>query len=617
MSLQTSLNQKEFTDNLGYEDFLSVVLNSMDITLAPLHLAGQEPVVFLNKIRLTTFSNMIKAEHINGWESRILNYDNSVCYTVLWNTYIEHMAISPESKAHYWCNTCAKFIGKLGSLVYIDNAGNTKSILWSSAVEALVPDFFKPLVAKLRAVVESENQVDSRLCFDDIPEVLGRPMLGEFNHLAVNLPDFITALKNRDTTTTAVGTINSELAAAAQFMKFWGIYTSESFTTRVKHIKTFLNNDPKVNEYTAITQTIQPMLVRMETLLDSLKQIKATNQNNFRNAVILHAYYNPDLIAYHNTSLGSLLLIDFNEGVKPQVSTEEWYEYAIPSLLERADPLKYRRFLADASKQQLAAAIEKLATDGYANSLLQRTAILDDVPENVWLLKNPTLIEPVVENKPDVLSEMQALLEEKSETKSVDLWGGPVIDLGQITISYFSNKLLSELVEITTLKDTRSLLTGNNLNHVKSDSLTILLTYLSDDAKPIWKWDKPEDRFPLIPVCYVGGMYHKDFFKTAEILGVVEVDIDDGQTSINKKQLLAKFSNVNPDLFKIGCLYNPYYIVKDLEPHGRAITEYIKDKDVAVGTDVYALLNIGGIALKARKQDGTIVKFNINTTVLN
>jgi hypothetical protein len=91
--------------------------------------------------------------------------------------------IPEESRQHYNCRSCQKFVERFGGLVEIpdDGTGVFDSLLWEDAD----PDFFKDSIINLRREVNKAKVTGVFLSSD---KVWGTPVTGEWTHLSGTNP---------------------------------------------------------------------------------------------------------------------------------------------------------------------------------------------------------------------------------------------------------------------------------------------------------------------------------------------------------------------------------------------------------------------------------------------
>lgn len=95
----------------------------------------------------------------------------------LWPTYIRNF--SPEERQAHNCSTCRTFIERFGGLVTIDEAGNTRPVLWH---EEDAPERYRPSIAAMAKLVRIADVTSP---FLSSQKVWGTPETGTWTHFAV------------------------------------------------------------------------------------------------------------------------------------------------------------------------------------------------------------------------------------------------------------------------------------------------------------------------------------------------------------------------------------------------------------------------------------------------
>lgn len=99
--------------------------------------------------------------------------------TGLWTTYLD--TVPAELRQSLNCGACRKFIERYGSLVTIDAKGRAKSAIWPESA----PANFATTSQRLRQAVEAAEVCGVFLASQ---AVWGRPVTGDWQHFALNVP---------------------------------------------------------------------------------------------------------------------------------------------------------------------------------------------------------------------------------------------------------------------------------------------------------------------------------------------------------------------------------------------------------------------------------------------
>lgn len=89
--------------------------------------------------------------------------------------------LPPELRQHYTCRACRDFVERYGSVVTLDSAGISTSVMW----EGEAPAVFKEAIGALRQAVHTAPIAGVFLSPD---RVWGQPVTGEWHHFAVEPP---------------------------------------------------------------------------------------------------------------------------------------------------------------------------------------------------------------------------------------------------------------------------------------------------------------------------------------------------------------------------------------------------------------------------------------------
>lgn len=100
--------------------------------------------------------------------------------SALWNIYLKQFPI--EDRQHYTCNECRKFFERYADLVTIDEAGNAKSVMFSTAPKGEYAYIFK----ELRSAIEG-GTVEKAFYTEE--KKWGIPVTGKWEHFAVVPPE--------------------------------------------------------------------------------------------------------------------------------------------------------------------------------------------------------------------------------------------------------------------------------------------------------------------------------------------------------------------------------------------------------------------------------------------
>jgi hypothetical protein len=182
------------------------------------------------------------------------------------------------------------------------------------------------------------------------------------------------------------------------------------------------------------------------------------------------------------------------------------------------------------------------------------------------------------------------------------------IDLNTVTLNYFLTEILPTLKRLTLTKPLIE-----HATRVRSEYVRFILTYASPEAKPMWRWDQPDNRCPLVPVTYTNTTIDVADLNIQEVLGLFKFNIGEKVQPIY--DLVLRCKRKDPTPFTLPCFWQAYHANPELDPADRALKEYVSTKNVIIGDEYLVSIHLGNILLLGTRHDGTMVKFSINTQV--
>jgi len=366
------------------------------------------------------------------------------------------MVLPKEARQHYNCNSCRHFINRFGGLVTIDEKGLPHSAMWN---EQLVPDFFKPVVEKLRTRVEMSKVTGIFISSDS---TLGHPMTNGWAHLSVELP-------------------NSEIYKDRYSLKTAGQMMAEKR-------EDFIMLQNALAKYVMSTIETAYELLKSENLARSEKtggickwflnvkrDVNSTNiarrkQNKMWKAVSTA----PTGFTHISSSMIGTLLDDLSEGMDFATVKRRFDD--------KMDPMKYQRPQAAPKAGNISRGEEIIKAMGAERSLERRFARLDEI-QTIW--KSRTKQAPVAGG-------VFGHLTPKSDVKA------PNHDFTGVGMK----KMTWEKFKATILPF------ANNIEYKiqgGNDNYSAIVTAVHYDAPPIIQWDDEYDRNPFSHYVYNGG----------------------------------------------------------------------------------------------------------------
>lgn len=411
------------------------------------------------------------------------------------------------------CLTCNDFLDRYGSLVFLNDAGETKSVFWD---ETVVHPKYQDSIRRMREYVE-KNVITSMFSHDDemvkctlamtdgrtsINRPIGKEWGGGFGHFYFEVPQLC----------------DSPYASAAQ---------------SIENLNMLIRN---------LRAAPLPALLRAEHLFESHAVLQG--QSKFKNNLIEFRELKETFDQNKNERLVRNLLwaqlADPNAAIPRFMSTttgqlvEELHvgqyteEQAINAFLKKVDPLNYQRATEAARQGTIDKAEKMFAEKGYTPALERRYATRDELPK--WKWKAPEA--PVVAAKPtSVFGDLRAREEDKATDAS------EVVNGGVISWAAFERKVLPNVLAMHVVLSGGGGGVGGYPrqmfgfgNPPRTWPFVTYLTAVHPDAPPILKYDKLEQRNPFVCVMWQesekirGTFPHKWGFKDnqeVEIEGIV------------------------------------------------------------------------------------------------
>ena len=360
----------------------------------------------------------------------------------LWDAYLASFSTARERQIHN-CHCCRRFIETYGGLVTIDDAGQSKTIMWDAAFPGYAEAF-----GEMKTLVNSARVTG---VFLTKSATWGNPQTGDWQHLSVTPP---AALVHRDRV------LDPNQAAAA---------VRENFKT----VSTALSEyGPKVLDE-ALRLLDADVLTRAEKFVGPVRWLRQLHDrpkgSKARDAVLWRAVaIAPEGFCHIKSSVLGPLLDDIVAGV-PFADIQRKHA-------AKLHPLQYQRPQAAPAEGNVRAAealVEKL---GVAESLARRFARFDELPlqHALWV---PPAARPT-KDRPGVFGHLK--------TKQGFAAAPPSVDLPVITMTWdkFVRTVLGNAKRIEVLISHRG-------------PFYALTTAANADAPGILKWDHDDERNPF------------------------------------------------------------------------------------------------------------------------
>lgn len=340
----------------------------------------------------------------------------------------------PQERQTHDCHACRRFIETYGSLVAITEAGETIPVMWEPEG---VPAFYQSTFAALRAKVKRARVTSVFLTKES---VWGKPITGDWSHMAVNAPAHLTYRE---------GALTAGQAMAA---------AKENFRTVATALSEF--KAPMLNQALRLLQA--DALARSERFIGPVKWLRTLHDRpkgrvgeNLLWRAVASA---PEGFCHPKASVMGPLLNDIAEGL-PFDEIKAKFEAML-------HPLRYQRPQAAPAVGNIKAAEALVAKLGIVPALERRFARLDEI-EAIWRPTAP-LAPPAA---PGVFGHLKA----KNDPDNVRF-----VDLPASTMTW--DKFVRTVLPTAERLELRVPSTGN---------FEAYLTAQHDDAPMIMKWSNP------------------------------------------------------------------------------------------------------------------------------
>lgn len=259
-----------------------------------------------------------------------------------------------EARQHYTCNACRHFVNRFGGLVFLSEGGGVIPAMWD---EATVPKFFHASVKLMKKAV-AKAKVTGVFLSDKA--VLGTPVTGEWEHMAVTLPRQMVY----GSRTKSAGQMTAEKLEDCRILNS----ALEAYRLAVvDQAITLLKSDTlyRSEKVLGVAEWFKTLLAKRET--PNTSKIKS-------NITWLTVATAPAGFCHVKSSMIGTLLDDLAAGMAIDAVTRRFAEKMSNYMRSQVAPTEGN--IAQAEKL-----VEKL---GLANSLRRRYATFDEVPHLLW-----------------------------------------------------------------------------------------------------------------------------------------------------------------------------------------------------------------------------------------
>ena len=370
--------------------------------------------------------------------------------------------IAEDKRSHYQCRTCANFINKYGLMVSIDEIGNRGVIGWDLSVD-LIPALFCNIHNEFIRLCMTEK-IEGPLVFDPNEEYLGKNEKGGFHHMHIHIPPFAKVQQ-------------LQLLQAERFRNIEVLRDEYSYTlglisviaeTTLNKARRFIVNK-QVNQAEKFIFQIET-LVQMKMAMSGLNVPDKTTQQSRLWKLFVERY--TVFSGFKNTVVGEFLSDLENEREVGDIEAIKRFNFKVR-------PDTYMRPEAPPTDDLVDQATKLIEELGLEKSFERRHATLKDIQK--FITWKPEKIEKVVPTKG-----LFDKLKNNDSQKATDI-NLPVL----VTMTYekFKEKIIPTAVSI-------KFTPGNFAGFCN------LVTAVHEDAKPILRYDKEENRNPVSILTY-------------------------------------------------------------------------------------------------------------------
>ncbi len=370
--------------------------------------------------------------------------------TGLFDIFLDNLP--PDARQHYTCHACRSFVEHYGSLVTLDESGDFNPAIWP----LIVPAFFEKAIHQVRKTMERSKITG--VFISDI-DVLGTPVTGIWNHMAVKLPP---AMVHKSKLQTAYQVMAEKQENFKMLIAALGKYHISVVEQAVNLLKT-------------------DSLYRSEKCLGIAEWFLSLHKNlletkgsrRYTNLIWLAVATAPTGFCHISSSMIGTLLDDLTAGLP--------FDDVSRKFADKMHPLQYQRPQAAPTKGNIERAEEIVKKLGIAKSLERRYARIEEIP----LLWSP--------RKADRKSDGEGVfshLTPKGEKET------PAMQLPTKAMTWckFRDTVLPDALKI-------------ECNVPSHGNFSAILTAVYEDAEPILQWDSPDNRNPFSVYVYNGGSY--------------------------------------------------------------------------------------------------------------
>lgn len=369
----------------------------------------------------------------------------------LWDAYLAFFPA--HERQHYNCRACQKFIETYGGLVYVDDGGNTQSLIWANERSILAP--------RLRSLVEKATITGVFITAESTWGTI-QPY-GTWHHLAViPLPTLLYRGK--------VKTPFQEAAEKNEDRRILGEGLASYSKASVMKAATLLETDALYRSEKGLG--VAQWLLKLMEQQESLKGRSVASRAKQSNLLWRAAASAPPGFCHIRSSMIGTLLDDIQLGLP--------MDDVAAKFRAKMHPLQYQRPTAPPKEGTINQAEKVMAALQSAGSLNRRFARLDDI-EAVWRPRERGATPPA----PGVFGHLRSTPAPEAPSD---------VEPMVVTWEKFARTVLATAASIEVLIPAEGVFCA-------------LVTAAAPDSPPILQWDNEHQRNPVSVYTYTDANY--------------------------------------------------------------------------------------------------------------
>lgn len=376
----------------------------------------------------------------------------------LFDIFLNHL---PEERRQWHnCNTCKDFFNRYGGLAIINDDGSLTSLLWHHAPGC--PEVYEKVLSELCEVVESRAIDHAFFGLVNADLELGVREKGGHSHFTATLCRTVKSSPGSIVTSSAEKGHDDNLSKTHFRHLVNNLFKWDQ--NLLSQAQAYFKHDPNLSCYIK-------HVARLHDLATLKKQI--IENPDRKESFIWRAVMDHGVILAH---VNNQVIGEFLDCLKEKGLDQDGFNFAKKRFLDMVNPLDYMRPKADPTEGLRLEAEKFFAEMELGDSLKRRYLRFDDIPEQAFIWRTTE----------DVPKEETGELFGHLKTKSTQDSETVVINGPHMTWAVFMEEILPSAKSM----------------HIELDSFSrypfiMYGTAELPDAKPIIRWDNPDNRNPV------------------------------------------------------------------------------------------------------------------------